>query len=104
MRDHTVHLHYGPNGLDAPQRIKIKHNQTIAFELAPPIQGGKLKITFRNPELFSAAHFQEGDQDIKVTGTPFHTFYKCELFVSDVLVSSRDGADGGEMVPDTGNM
>lgn len=104
MADHNVMLRYGPNGLEHPEPIRIRLQQTISFKLsASPIKGGSVRITMEHPALFSRGQFLEGENDLEVVGIPFPTTYKCELLMNGKVISTTDGSKGGEMVPDAGN-
>ena len=104
MADHTVTLNYDTNGFKAdPAKIAVKPGQTIHFKLGTGPANGTVKVTFKDPQFFSAGHFQSGDSDIRVTGKPTPTTYHCELLVAgDVVAQSAENA-GGDIVPGSTN-
>ena len=101
MADHTVQLNYANNSFTpTPNPIKVRPGQTISFQLGAGPANGKLRITFRDPQFFSAAQFQHGDGDIRVTAKPAPTTYHCELLVDGLVVAQSREHAGGDIVPD----
>ena len=69
MPDHTVQLNYTPDGFTpTPNPIRVKTGHTIHFKLGAGPANGTVRITFQDPQLFSAGHFRTGDEDVRVTG------------------------------------
>ena len=106
---------FGPD----KKRVAVRLNDTLVFKLHPgtrgAIEGAKLRISFQNPEFFSAGKVAHKDTDkgsesltVQVVSLPATgatmSFYKCELMDKDVQVplATLDGASGGEIVPDRG--
>ena len=94
MSDHTVTLNYSANGFTAdPPKIKVKLGQTIQFKLGAGPANGTVRVTFKDPQFFSAKLFHSGDSDMRVTGKPSPTSYRCELLVAgDVVAHSAENA------------
>lgn len=102
MPDHTVQLNYTPDGFTpTPNPIRVKTGHTIHFKLGAGPANGTVRITFQDPQLFSAGHFRTGDQDVRVTGNPHVTTYRCELLVDGEVVAQNVENAGGDIVPET---
>ena len=102
MSDHTVTLNYANNGFTAsPSKIAVKPGHTIHFKLGTGPANGKVRVTFKDPQFFSAARFNSGDPDIRVTGNPTPTTYHCELLVNGETVAQSSENAGGDVVPET---
>jgi hypothetical protein len=107
MPDHTVKLHYRPNPspnrkpifTPEPNPIQVRRGQTIAFQKADDSVPGKIKITFRNPEIFSTAS-TDGSREVSVTGLPLVTTYHCQLLgPNDEPLAESEENQGGDIEP-----
>jgi len=102
MADHTVQLNYTSDGFTpTPNPIKVTPGQTITFRLRTGPASGKIRITFLDPQFFSAAQFHDGDGDIHVIAKPTPTTYHCELLVDGQVVAQSSPHAGGDIVPDS---
>ena len=107
MADHTVKLHYRPNPqpnqkptfTPEPNPIRVRSGETISFQKANDSVPGNIKITFRNPEIFSSGT-TDGSQDVRVTGSPIVTTYHCQLLGDDGQpVAESHENQGGDIEP-----
>jgi hypothetical protein len=102
-----VKLHYSPNPdpagkpLFAPvtNPIFIQTGQTISFAKSDDSVPGRILITFRHPELFSAPS-ADGTGHVTVVGTPIRTTYHCQLIGPDGHAIAESHEQGGDMLPE----
>lgn len=107
MPDLYVTLNYTPQGLKVdPPVAQVSKGQSVSFQLgAKPASGNAaIRITFQEPEFFSAGQYQSGDADIVlVSDLPHRSAYGCELLVDGVVVQSSGQSDGAHFDPPRGN-
>jgi hypothetical protein len=107
LPDIYVTLNYTPQGLKVdPAVAQASKGQTISFQLGERPAGGdaSVRITFKEPEFFSAGQFRSGDADIiLVSDLPHRSAYGCELLVDGVVLQSSGGSDGAHFDPARGN-
>ena len=102
MSDHTVTLNYSDSGFTAsPSKIAVKPGHTIHFKLGVGPADGQIRVTFKDPQFFSAGRFNTGDADIRVTGKPTPTTYHCELLLNGQAIAQSAENAGGDIVPET---
>lgn len=100
MANHTVQLNYASLGFTPnPNPIQVQVGDTISFRLGNGPANGKIRITFKHPEFFSAAQFLDGDSDIHVTKNLTPTTYHCELLLDGQVVAQSKKGAGGDIVP-----
>ena len=85
--DQTITLIYGPALQSAAPTFHVKNGHTITFKLDPypDISAERVRVKFRDPQFFSAAEFNQGDNPVRVSTTlplPQRTFADCELIPS----------------------
>jgi hypothetical protein len=101
--DIYVTLHYTPQGLTVdPPVAQASKGQSISFQLGERPVGGDatVRITFQEPEFFSAGQFHSGDPAIVlVADLPHRSAYGCELLVDGVVKQSSGGSDGAHFDP-----
>jgi hypothetical protein len=102
-----VTLHYTPEGLKVdPPIAQAAKGQSISFQLGERPAGGvaTIRITFQEPEFFSAKQFQSGDADILVIDDlPHRSAYGCELLLDGVVWTGSGASDGAHVDPSRGN-
>jgi hypothetical protein len=107
LPDIYVTLNYTPQGLKVdPPVATVAKGQSVSFQLGERPLGGNavIRITFREPEFFSAGQFQTGDADIVLVGDlPSRSAYGCELLVDGVVWQSSGASDGAHFDPERGN-
>jgi hypothetical protein len=109
---------FGPS----PRRIAVGPNDSIRFQIGASTRtahaGCKLRITLHQDAHFSSRVLQHGPSqtgaeplsvrvrpNLPAGAASVLTGYKCELLAANgqpIDGLSSDGADGGEIVPDTG--
>ncbi len=100
-----VKLHYSPNPAGKPtftpvtNPILIQTGQTISFGKTDDSVPGRILITFRHPEIFSAPSCGETGH-VTVVGKPIKTTYHCQLIGPDGHAIAESHEQGGDMLPD----
>ena len=101
---HKVTLNYdGKNLTPYPPTIQVVKGETICFELGDGPPNAKVHITFDDPQFFSAAEYQQGEEEVRVEADLTKpTTYRCALLVDGVVAHEVEGAAGGGIEPGGG--
>lgn len=105
MKHHNVCLNYEPGApaTPDPKTVLAEKGDTISFHLGTGPQGGKVRVRFDKPQLFSVAVYNHGDPDVVILDLPAHTTYQCEVLLNGKVVAHGSGQSGGGVGPGSEN-
>lgn len=96
--DVLVDLSYGVTGLEVKPPAKVRKGQTVAFRLTGEPTEGSVRITFKEPSLFSTAVYNQGDPHVEVVREfKGRTAFECDLVLKGVVEKRPAEQKGGEL-------